>query len=394
MVDTQTNQVSTNYDKDWVRNAPIPRFTFFDLINAAPGVNQAPTGELALHVARLGSTTDNSYQLDGTDFTAPLTGAAWPWPNTDAIEEIEVLSLGAPAEYGNLQGAVFNVVTRQGSNAFHGDANFYFQSARPDRRATPPTSRTAALPYHRDKYNDATLPAQRARSSRTSSGSSAPTSTSATIESPAGRGPGVPEQVRGRPRLRQAQLADQREAQAACSRTTTTSTGSPAPTRLQCPHRAQHDQGRARPQPVAQPDLHRRCSPTRPTSRRAYSGFYGKDHGDPLRRQRAAGQAALPRPRHGRDHGRHLLLVRRRHLEDRRPPPRSRTSPTTSWAAATTSSSASSTTRAAATTSRGYNDYICTYSGVPAYGYGYQVPGHIGGQDARASASSSTTRSA
>ena len=68
---------------------------------------------------------ENSYQLDGTDFTAPLTGDAWPYPNTDAIEEIEVLSLGAPAEYGNVQGAVFNVVTRQGSNEFHGDANFY-----------------------------------------------------------------------------------------------------------------------------------------------------------------------------------------------------------------------------------------------------------------------------
>ena len=45
VVDTSTNQMSTNYDKDWVRNAPIPRFTFFDLINAAPGVNQAATGD-------------------------------------------------------------------------------------------------------------------------------------------------------------------------------------------------------------------------------------------------------------------------------------------------------------------------------------------------------------
>ena len=45
VVDTQSNQVSTNYDKDWVRNAPIPRNTFFDLINAAPGVNQAVAGD-------------------------------------------------------------------------------------------------------------------------------------------------------------------------------------------------------------------------------------------------------------------------------------------------------------------------------------------------------------
>ncbi|NNF69441.1 MAG: TonB-dependent receptor, partial [Acidimicrobiia bacterium] len=39
-----------------------------------------------------------------------------------------MLSLGAPAEYGNLTGAVYNVVTRQGTNEFHGDVNYYFQS--------------------------------------------------------------------------------------------------------------------------------------------------------------------------------------------------------------------------------------------------------------------------
>ncbi len=155
VVDTTSNQVSTNYDKDWVRNAPIPRFTFFDLINAAPGVNQAQTGDS--RSTSLGSAgNENSYQLDGTDFTAPFTGAAWPWPNTDAVEEIEVLSLGAPAEYGNLQGAVFNVVTRQGSNAWHGDANFYYQTDGLTGRNTS-EEEDAGVPYHREKYNDATV---------------------------------------------------------------------------------------------------------------------------------------------------------------------------------------------------------------------------------------------
>lgn len=40
LVDTSTNQVSTNYDKDWVRNAPVPRFSMFDLLAVAPGVSQ------------------------------------------------------------------------------------------------------------------------------------------------------------------------------------------------------------------------------------------------------------------------------------------------------------------------------------------------------------------
>jgi hypothetical protein len=168
--------VSTTYDKDWVRNAPQRRFTFFDLINFAPGVSQ--NFSTSSRSTSFGSATDeNSYQIDGTDFTAPGTGSAWPWPNTDAIEEIEVLSLGAPAEYGGLQGAVFNVVTRQGSNSFHGDANIYLQSqgltssntddkrapdgafidACPDNTETAADESTQHCPYDRDKFRDATF---------------------------------------------------------------------------------------------------------------------------------------------------------------------------------------------------------------------------------------------
>ena len=168
VVDASSNAVSTTYDKDWVRNAPLRRFTFFDLINAAPGVSQNTS--TSSRSTSLGSATDeNSYHLDGTDFTAPFTGAAWPWPNTDAVEEVEVLSLGAPAEYGNAQGAVFNIVTRQGSNAFHGDGNFYWQTQgltssntkglkRPDGTFADacPDDPTTRCPYHRDKYVDGT----------------------------------------------------------------------------------------------------------------------------------------------------------------------------------------------------------------------------------------------
>jgi carboxypeptidase family protein/TonB-dependent receptor-like protein len=154
VVDTQTNQISANYDKDWVRNAPVPRFSMFDLIFQAPGVSQSASG--ASTATSFGSGVDeNSYQIDGTNLTSSFIGAAWPYPNTDAIEEIEVLSLGAPAEYGNLAGAVFNVVTRQGSNEFHGDANFYFQG---DGLTGSNTSaaQDGGFPYHREKYNDFT----------------------------------------------------------------------------------------------------------------------------------------------------------------------------------------------------------------------------------------------
>jgi outer membrane receptor protein involved in Fe transport len=158
VVDSQSNEVSTLFDRDWVKNAPIARNSFIDLINAAPGVGSAgPTAGKSDNSTVFGSsTTDNTYMMDGTDLTAPYDGEVWPLPNTDAVEEIQVLGLGAPAEYGNLQGAVFNVVTRQGTNAFHGDANFYFQSQSLTSRNTN-ADQDGGFPYHRSKYNDLTF---------------------------------------------------------------------------------------------------------------------------------------------------------------------------------------------------------------------------------------------
>jgi hypothetical protein len=163
VVNSQTNEVGTNYDKDWVQNAPVARYSFFDLIDAAPGVSRSATGA-ATSTSFGGGSQDNSYQLDGTDFTAPSTGEAWPYPNTDAIEEIQVLSLGAPAEYGNLLGAVFNVVTRQGTNAFHGDLNFYYQANRLTAKNTTFAQDNCAdaagnlrpCPFHRSEFTDVT----------------------------------------------------------------------------------------------------------------------------------------------------------------------------------------------------------------------------------------------
>ena len=67
------------------------------------------------------SRTSNSWNVDGVDVTAPETGKAWWYINPDTIEEIQVLGVGAPAEYGNHTGAVLNVVTKKGGNDFHGE---------------------------------------------------------------------------------------------------------------------------------------------------------------------------------------------------------------------------------------------------------------------------------
>ena len=122
VVNLASAQVSTSYNREWLWNAPVRRFSYFDLINEAPGVSQTSQVGSTTSATSLGSSTnENQYQIDGTETSST------PWPNTDVVEEVEVLQLGASAEYGNVQGAVFNIVTRMGGNTLHGDGNVYFQ---------------------------------------------------------------------------------------------------------------------------------------------------------------------------------------------------------------------------------------------------------------------------
>jgi len=129
VVDTTSNEVGTNFDRNWVENAPLRRNSFFDLVAQAPGSLQGGDSRDAERTMVYGSSYDeNSFQVDGVDITDNYFNEALAKPNVDAIEEVEVLSLGAPAEYGNLTGAAYNIVTRQGTNSFHGDVNFYYQN--------------------------------------------------------------------------------------------------------------------------------------------------------------------------------------------------------------------------------------------------------------------------
>jgi hypothetical protein len=129
VLDTKDSGQSTHYGNEYLQNTPIRRFSMFDLIKSAPGMSPVrPATGASSGVSAFGSgVNENTYLVDGTDFTGAYGGGAVPWVDTDIIEEIQIIGLGASAEYGNLQGAVFNVVSRQGGNDFDFDASYYGQ---------------------------------------------------------------------------------------------------------------------------------------------------------------------------------------------------------------------------------------------------------------------------
>ena len=153
VVDTSTAQLNTTYNREWVQNAPIARTSIDVLLKAAPGVNPNQEARTSTMSVFGSGAAANIFQLDGNDYRNPNSNLQSASINPDMIEEIGVLSLGAPAEYGEVSGGVFNVITRRGSNAFHGDSSFYFQHQNlTDRNTTQPLDN--GRPYQRVHFRD------------------------------------------------------------------------------------------------------------------------------------------------------------------------------------------------------------------------------------------------
>jgi carboxypeptidase family protein/TonB-dependent receptor-like protein len=61
-----------------------------------------------------------NFQLDGTSHNDTYLNAGLPFPNPDSVQEFSLQSSNFSAEYGNAAGGVVNIITRAGTNDFHG----------------------------------------------------------------------------------------------------------------------------------------------------------------------------------------------------------------------------------------------------------------------------------
>jgi hypothetical protein len=71
------------------------------------------------------SAPENNYIIDGLSVTDPRYGTSGANLTMNFVQEVQVLTSGYQAEYGRSTGGVFNVVTKSGGNAFHGDVFNY-----------------------------------------------------------------------------------------------------------------------------------------------------------------------------------------------------------------------------------------------------------------------------
>src|SRR5437588_2732423 len=141
LVETARTSPTDTIDQRRIDNLPINgrnyiNFTLTDsqvVRDNAPSIGAAPTSGLNISGQRARS---NLVNVDGADATDNSTNGVRSTVSQEAVQEFQIITNNYAAEYGRAAGGVVNIITRSGSNAFHGDVfgflrNRSFQAVNP-----------------------------------------------------------------------------------------------------------------------------------------------------------------------------------------------------------------------------------------------------------------------
>lgn len=155
---TDTSSLGQAITGRTVQDLPLNGRNFVQLAQLAPGVNEGPPNALAAGsrpddrrptasmVANGQSTVLNTETIDGTDNNERVTNTIGVRPSIDAIAEFSVQTNVYSAEISRTAGAIINIVTKSGTDQFHGTAydflrndvlnarNFFATTSKPEYR--------------------------------------------------------------------------------------------------------------------------------------------------------------------------------------------------------------------------------------------------------------------
>ena len=128
-IDVTQNTTGTNVSTEQFSNFPTQR-TVQSLYTIAPtvtrsGLRDSSGRERDPSVAG-SSGPENNYILDGVTVTDPAFGGSGANLPFEFVQELEIKTGAYGADIGKATGGVFNVITKSGTNEFHGDAFAYF----------------------------------------------------------------------------------------------------------------------------------------------------------------------------------------------------------------------------------------------------------------------------
>ena len=128
-IETESNQLSTLIDSKTIVDLPLLTRNPYELVLLSPGAIQTndaiPVGGFSVNGSR---DRNNNFLLDGVDNNdtgVPGAPNGIVAINPDSTQEFRVITNDFNAEYGRNTGAIVDIVTRGGTNQFHGDAYWF-----------------------------------------------------------------------------------------------------------------------------------------------------------------------------------------------------------------------------------------------------------------------------
>jgi len=132
-IETTKSDVSQTVEQRRIDNLPINGRSYinFTLINSqttrdvSPTIGPAPNSGLSIGGARARGT---AVSVDGADAVDNSINAIRSTLSQEGIQEFQLILSNYNAEYGRASGGVINIVSKSGTNEFHGDAFGYFRN--------------------------------------------------------------------------------------------------------------------------------------------------------------------------------------------------------------------------------------------------------------------------
>ncbi|NOR12080.1 MAG: hypothetical protein GQ545_02390, partial [Candidatus Aminicenantes bacterium] len=124
VVDVQTSKTRVNYGSEFLASIPMAR-DLYGIQNSIPGAVSEGVDYRRTSSILGGTVRSNLYQLDGVPMNDPATFYPMANINVDVYEEIEFGIGSLPAEVGQADSAVINIVTKSGGNRFSGSVSAY-----------------------------------------------------------------------------------------------------------------------------------------------------------------------------------------------------------------------------------------------------------------------------
>jgi Carboxypeptidase regulatory-like domain/TonB dependent receptor len=153
-LDTNTSQVGEFIDSQQMTTVPLNGRSYTDLLSLQPGVAPStsitsdtvqdvgasalsPSGDLNPGTISINGQREfaNAFTVNGSDSEEDVNMGTAIIPNLDSIAEFRILTSNFDAEYGEFSGGQINVVTKSGTNSFHGDLFEFLRNTDLDARS-------------------------------------------------------------------------------------------------------------------------------------------------------------------------------------------------------------------------------------------------------------------